>query len=134
MPREREVSQDDNSQTGDVQEHTQEGQQTCAVNSTSVDFLVNRVLESFLQFQMGSNLQYSAVRSNSEPEFNAKGHPPRSDVFLVTVRFTRPPEVPPGKGFVESSRPSSSVQELDLLGYSLCCYCFICLYLLLLVL
>lgn len=41
---------------------------------------------------------------------------------------------PPGKGFVESSHPSSSVQELDLLGYSLCCYCFICSYSLLLVL
>lgn len=87
----------------------------------------------FCSVKTGSKLQFSMVQSNFEPEFNAKGHP-RTDVFLVIVRFTHPPEVPPGKGFVESSRPSSSVQGLELLGYSLCCYCFICLYLLLLVL
>lgn len=33
------------------------------------------------------------------------------------VHFTHPPQVPPGKGFVASSRPSSSAQELDLLGF-----------------
>lgn len=81
---------------------------------------------------MGSNLQFSTVWSNSEPEFTVKGHPPRSDVLLHAMHFTHPPEVPPGKRFVES--PVHPVQELDLLGYSLCCYCFVCLYLLRLVL
>lgn len=84
----------------------------------------------FCRFKTGNNLQFSTIRSTSEPEFNVKGHPPRSDKLLLTVHFTHPPQVPPGKGFVASSRPSSSAQELDVLGYSLCCYCFICLYLL----